>query len=384
MTTPAAPTAALLPTEPVLLVQARLARALGLAPALFLQQVHYWLQRSAHEHEGRPWIYNTYRQWQVQFPFFSEDQIARAVQTLRGLGVLLVAHLDPDRRDRRNWYSIDYIRLDAVLAEADPPAAVLPEAPGVAVESGNALTAVTPLPESGKALGASAPPAAPCIPRECATRTRQREMDAAPTGPHPEITRSEISQRDPQEEEDGAPVRQPDPPPPPCEPEAVPRTDDAPPAPAEAEQSAAISALAATTWAAYRDALDRHAPPALRTRIAADLQAAHAAGQALTERGLAYALAEAATARGPCWPYLLAVWKAHPDGPIAGEGQSADGGPPLPAPARPAYRDRPSSPYARPGARRPPAAVPLDPAKYLAPGGKYAHLFNRAAPAGAL
>src|SRR5438046_178015 len=87
------PTSALLVDEPVLLVQPRLAVLLGLDAALFLQQVHYWLRRSAHLIDGRPWIYNSYPAWRKQLPFWSEDQLGRLVGRLRQTGVLLTAQL---------------------------------------------------------------------------------------------------------------------------------------------------------------------------------------------------------------------------------------------------------------------------------------------------
>jgi hypothetical protein len=118
----------------------------------------------------------------------------------------------------------------------------------------------------------------------------------------------------------------------------------------------------AFVWGAYRAALDPNAPPALRTRIAADLAGAAARGVPLTARGLSYALEEAATARGPRWPYLFASWQAHPNG--------EDG-------VRNAESNRrPNPPYQQPDARAGRFPPPLDASKY-APGGKYGHLFAR-------
>jgi hypothetical protein len=134
----------------------------------------------------------------------------------------------------------------------------------------------------------------------------------------------------------------------------------------------------AFVWGAYRAALDPHAPPGLRTRIATDLAGAATRGVPLTRRGLAYALNESATACGPRWPYLFAVWQAHPDGEVGfrnAELPNAEVG------TRNAeYGWRPAPPYRwrpRSAARNPPS---LDPRKY-APGGKYGHLFARPAPA---
>jgi len=353
MTPTVTPTAALLPSAPVLLVQAPLASAVGLVPALFLQQVHYWLQRSRHTHEGRTWIYNTYPQWQAQLCFLSEDQIARAVGGLRRLGVLLMAQLAPDRRDRRNWYSIDYPRLQALPAAPSTAPLPAPARPPAPADPPPVLAALLPL--SAGAAPAAAPPAPGPLDRRMAPRPRA--LHDSEMRPRTESSRPETSPQD-FPEADRPPA--PDPPPPSGGDRFVQRAAWPAPRPAgvpRPDRPAPLPDLAAITWVGYRQAVDPQAPPALQARIRADLALAAAAGWGLTPAGLDYALAEAVTARGPCWPYRLAIWRAHP------EGASAPAGP----------RDPP--PVARFAARRPPGPAPLDPAKYLAPGGKYAHLF---------
>ena len=59
----------LLITEPPLLVLPSLAIAIGLNEAIFLQQLHYWLQQAGKERDGRRWIYNTYDEWHAPAPF---------------------------------------------------------------------------------------------------------------------------------------------------------------------------------------------------------------------------------------------------------------------------------------------------------------------------
>ncbi len=88
--------------EPPLQVLPSLALAIGLNEAMLLQQVHYWLQHSKHEHEGRPWIYNTYDEWQRQFP---------VIGSLEKQGLLVSGHHGATPTDRTKWYTIDYDRL---------------------------------------------------------------------------------------------------------------------------------------------------------------------------------------------------------------------------------------------------------------------------------
>lgn len=53
--------------HPVMIIPS-LALKLGLNEAVILQQIHYWLILSRHMMDGRKWVYNTYKEWQVQLP----------------------------------------------------------------------------------------------------------------------------------------------------------------------------------------------------------------------------------------------------------------------------------------------------------------------------
>ena len=61
----------LLMNEVPLMVQPSLAVKIGLNEALFLHQLHYWLDRSNKVVEGKRWVYNTVEEWHEQFPFWS-------------------------------------------------------------------------------------------------------------------------------------------------------------------------------------------------------------------------------------------------------------------------------------------------------------------------
>lgn len=91
-----------------------LAKAIGLNEAIFLQQLHYWLQRSKHEHDGRVWVYNTFGEWQTQFPFWSLRTVNRIAASLVKRKLLLVHKFNEKDWDRKNWYSIDYEALSLI------------------------------------------------------------------------------------------------------------------------------------------------------------------------------------------------------------------------------------------------------------------------------
>lgn len=101
----------LLIDEEPLQVLPTLAKAIGLNEALFLQQLHYWLKRSKNEHDGRVWVYNTFEQWQTQFPFWSLRTMQRIAKSLVSQELLVVRQFRKTDRDQTNWYSINYDQL---------------------------------------------------------------------------------------------------------------------------------------------------------------------------------------------------------------------------------------------------------------------------------
>lgn len=106
----------LLLDEYPLIVLPSLAVALGLNEAIVLQQVHYLLQISKHVIEGRKWVYNSYPNWCLIFPFLSERTIKRTIYALEEQGILLSDCFNKLKLDKTKWYSIDYDQLDKVIA----------------------------------------------------------------------------------------------------------------------------------------------------------------------------------------------------------------------------------------------------------------------------
>ena len=103
----------LLLDESPLIVIPSLAVKVGLNEAIILQQIHYWVRKSKDK-----WVYNSYKQWQVQFPFFSESTIKRAITNLKKKGILIVEQKSKKDWDRSNHYTIDYEVMDQ-LNESD-------------------------------------------------------------------------------------------------------------------------------------------------------------------------------------------------------------------------------------------------------------------------
>lgn len=110
---------ALLFSENPLVVNVGLAKAIGLNEAIVIQQIHYWLGKSRHFHDGYPWVYNSISGWKEQFPFWSDRTIRRALKELEEGGYILCGNYNRDRRDKTKWYTINYQALEvAGISEA--------------------------------------------------------------------------------------------------------------------------------------------------------------------------------------------------------------------------------------------------------------------------
>lgn len=70
--------------EPPLVISPTLASRIGLNEAIIVQQVFYWQEKMDRE------VYNTYKEWKKQFPWWSTDTIQRAMLKLQKLGIIEV------------------------------------------------------------------------------------------------------------------------------------------------------------------------------------------------------------------------------------------------------------------------------------------------------
>lgn len=92
-----------------------LAVAIGVNEAIILQKINLWLNCKPHNADGRSWIYNSYKSWQEQLPFFSESTIKRALKNLEDKGIIITGNFNKLKMDRTKWYSIDYKKLDELV-----------------------------------------------------------------------------------------------------------------------------------------------------------------------------------------------------------------------------------------------------------------------------
>jgi hypothetical protein len=103
----------LLINENPLIILPSLAVKIGLNEAIILQQIHYWLDPRTNKNlkNGVYWVYNTYSQWHLQFPFFSEITIRRAISSLEKQDLLISKTFNANSFNNIKWYTINYEKL---------------------------------------------------------------------------------------------------------------------------------------------------------------------------------------------------------------------------------------------------------------------------------
>ncbi len=93
----------------------KLAELIGLNEAIVLQQIHYWLNNSKHKYDGKTWIFNSYPEWQKQFPFWSLITIKRTIYSLEKQNLLLIGNYNKAKFDKTKWYSINYLTIEGMI-----------------------------------------------------------------------------------------------------------------------------------------------------------------------------------------------------------------------------------------------------------------------------
>jgi len=104
----------LLIDEYPLIVIPSLAKEIGLNEAIMLQQIHFWIEKKKHKKDGRYWVYNTYDEWQEQFPFWSKATIRRSITSLEKKNLIITGNFNKLKIDNTKWYTINYEELERV------------------------------------------------------------------------------------------------------------------------------------------------------------------------------------------------------------------------------------------------------------------------------
>lgn len=113
----------LLINEDPLQVLPGLAVKIGLNEAIILQQMHYWINMNKkcnrNFRDGKHWVYNSYENWQKQFPFWSVMTVKRVLWSLAEKKLLIKGNYNKLHKDRTVWYTINYKNLTKLEEKED-------------------------------------------------------------------------------------------------------------------------------------------------------------------------------------------------------------------------------------------------------------------------
>jgi DnaD and phage-associated domain len=101
----------LIKEDNLMVFQPKLAKLLGLNETIILNQIHYWLEKKKNIIDERPWVYNTYENWQEQICFLSVSTIKKAIKKLESMGIVIASNFNRSKIDKTKWYTIDYEAL---------------------------------------------------------------------------------------------------------------------------------------------------------------------------------------------------------------------------------------------------------------------------------
>lgn len=98
----------------VLAVNQDLVKEIGFKEAIIVGQINYWLSRTKHFFDDKPWVYNSYEEWGEQFSFWSQRTIRRVINSLEKQGIILSSNFNESKTDRTKWYSLNFEKLPAL------------------------------------------------------------------------------------------------------------------------------------------------------------------------------------------------------------------------------------------------------------------------------
>lgn len=101
-----------------LTINVELAEKIGLNESIIVQQIQYWTEHNKeirhNLREGYYWAYNTYEEWQKQFPFWSVSTIKRTFIKLEKEGWVISGNYNKLKIDRTKWYRLNYEKLETL------------------------------------------------------------------------------------------------------------------------------------------------------------------------------------------------------------------------------------------------------------------------------
>ena len=82
----------------------------GVACALLLEHIKHWVTENrangVNRHNGRYWMYKSIKGFSMSYPYFTENQIRRAIEKLRNEGLIITGHFSKGECTRTLWYTL--------------------------------------------------------------------------------------------------------------------------------------------------------------------------------------------------------------------------------------------------------------------------------------
>ena len=82
----------------------------GVACALLLEHIKHWVTENrangVNRHNGKYWMYKSIKGFSISYPYFTENQIRRAIEKLRNEGLIVTGHFSKGECTRTLWYTL--------------------------------------------------------------------------------------------------------------------------------------------------------------------------------------------------------------------------------------------------------------------------------------
>jgi len=85
------------------------AMSYGVAEAIMINNFQYWIGKNKandmHQYDGRTWTYNSVTAFSAIFPYWTQSQIRRCLESLVEQGVLVKGEYNKNPHNRTSWYA---------------------------------------------------------------------------------------------------------------------------------------------------------------------------------------------------------------------------------------------------------------------------------------
>lgn len=97
-------------TQPLHVLNARVALDFGTAAGVLFQDICYWTRRNRQEgrnlHRGKAWMYRSLKEFYEAFPYLTENAVYIGLKRLRKAGLIETGHFNKKGYDRTTWYTL--------------------------------------------------------------------------------------------------------------------------------------------------------------------------------------------------------------------------------------------------------------------------------------